>query len=45
MVDIPACGHAPSLMADDTIRLISEFLEVDAAVGSRAAKPLRRKSG
>jgi hypothetical protein len=44
-VDIPGCGHAPSLMADDTIGLISEFLEIDAAARMRAAKPVRRKSG
>ena len=45
-VDIPACGHAPSLMADDTIGLISDFLDDDAAVaGARAARPSRRKSG
>jgi hypothetical protein len=45
-VEIPGCGHAPSLMADETIGLISEFLEVDAAAASaRAAKPVRRKSG
>src|SRR5207244_12313078 len=45
-VDIPACGHAPSLMAEDTIGLISDFLDDDAAVaGARAARPSRRKSG
>jgi hypothetical protein len=45
-VDIPACGHAPSLMADATIGLIGEFLDDDAtAAGVRAAKPSRRKSG
>src|SRR5438552_9806593 len=45
-VDIPACGHAPSLMADDTIGLISDFLDDDAAVaGARAARPARRQSG
>src|SRR5204862_953404 len=45
-VDIPACGHAPSLMADDTISLISDFLDDDATVaGARAARPSRRKSG
>ena len=45
-VDIPACGHAPSLMADDTIGLISDFLDDDATVaGARAARPSRRKSG
>src|SRR5438552_5400404 len=45
-VDIPACGHAPSLMADDTIGLISDFLDDDATVaGARAARPARRQSG
>ena len=44
-VDIPACGHAPSLMADDTIDLIGEFLELGSPAGTRTAKPLRRKSG
>ncbi|HEY2967124.1 MAG TPA: alpha/beta hydrolase [Casimicrobiaceae bacterium] len=45
-VDIPGCGHAPSLMADDTIGLISDFLDDDtAAPSARAARPLRRKSG
>jgi len=45
-VDIPGCGHAPSLMADETIGLISEFLDFDAAAaGTRRTKPFRRKSG
>ena len=45
-VDIPGCGHAPSLMADETIGLISEFLDFDAAAaGIRRTKPFRRKSG
>jgi hypothetical protein len=33
-------------MADDTIDLISDFLDDDATVaGARAARPSRRKSG
>ena len=44
-VDIPACGHAPSLMADATIDLIGEFLELGSPAATRTAKALRRKSG
>jgi len=45
VVEIPGCGHAPSLMADDTIDLIGEFLELGSPAGTRAARPSRRKSG
>jgi len=44
-VEIPACGHAPSLMAEDTIDLIGEFLELGLPAATRTAKALRRKSG
>ena len=44
-VEIPASGHAPSLMAEDTIDLIGEFLELGLPAATRTAKALRRKSG
>jgi pimeloyl-ACP methyl ester carboxylesterase len=33
-IEIPDCGHAPALMADEQIRLIEDFLMVDSAAGA-----------
>ena len=32
-IEIPGCGHAPALMADEQIRLIEDFLLPDSAAG------------
>jgi len=45
-IEIPSCGHAPALMADEQIRLIEDFLLPDSAAGAsrkRAAAGGRAK--
>jgi pimeloyl-ACP methyl ester carboxylesterase len=33
-VEIPNCGHAPTLMADEQVRLIEDFLLSDGVAGA-----------
>ena len=37
-VEIPGCGHAPALMADEQIRLVEDFLLADDAQAKRPAR-------
>ena len=33
-IEIPNCGHAPALMADEQVRLIEDFLLADSVAGA-----------
>ena len=37
-VEVPGCGHAPSLMSDDQIGVVADFLLADGAQAKRGAR-------